>query len=160
MSGPENEWIEYTIGSSPPDRYWGNVVFDSDENRIVMFGGHGVMDYDDTWSFDVGLMVWESASQVDKPSPRSSSHMAYDPVNNVFVLFGGFDGDGGSLSDTWILDAETMQWTEVFEQHESVDDPVQNSTGVIPGFPLWSFIVVFAGYYMASKRHPSGITTR
>jgi hypothetical protein len=150
---PENEWVEYTIGSSPPDRYWGNVVYDPDENRVVMFGGHGARDYDDTWSFDVDRMMWESASQVDKPSPRSSSHMAYDPVNKVFVLFGGFDGDGGSLSDTWILDAETMQWTEVVEQLESVDDPVQNFTGAIPGFPLWSITVAFAGFYMASKRH-------
>lgn len=148
---PENEWVEHVAGSTPTGRYWGNVVYDPDESRIVLFGGHGPREFDDTWSYDVEEMTWEQATQGNKPPKRTSSNMAYDSENKVVVLFGGMD-DSGSLADTWILDAETMQWTEVFEQHEPVDDPVQESTSSIPGFPLWSMALSVVVFYNAQRR--------
>ena len=147
---PENKWIEYSSDSGPTGRYWGNVVYDQDRNRIVLFGGHGSREYDDTWSYSVENMEWERATQGDTPSRRTSSSMAYDPLNKVFVLFGGLGADG-SLSDTWIMDSETLQWTEVFEQHEPPDDPVQGSTNSIPGFPLWSVIIAVMAYQLKKK---------
>lgn len=149
---PENEWIEHPVDSSPPGRYWSNIVYDPDENRIVLFGGHGSREYDDTWSYDVSDNSWERATQGNLPSKRSSSNMAYDPGNKVFVLFGGIDDSRNALGDTWIMDAETMQWTETAEQHEPVDDPVQDSS--IPGFPLWSMALSLAAFYLLSKQHP------
>ncbi len=150
---PENEWAEHPVGSNPPGRYWGNVVYDPDENRIVLFGGHGSSEYDDTWSYDVSDNSWERSIQGDLPTKRGSSNMAYDPGNKVFVLFGGIDESRNALSDTWIMDAGTMQWTEVAEQHEPADDPVQESTGSIPGFQLWSMALSLAVFYLMSKQH-------
>lgn len=149
---PENEWIEHPATTTPPGRYWGNVAYDPDENRIVLFGGHGDRDYDDTWSYCVETGTWVRESQQDKPPVRNSSSMAYDPVNKVFLMFGGFVPDG-SLGDTWILDAETMQWSEVVEQFEPVDDPVQDSpSGLIPGFSVMSVSLGIALYRMRKKR--------
>jgi hypothetical protein len=148
---PENEWIEYTASSSPSGRYWGNVAYDSDENRIMLFGGHGSRDFDDTWSYDVVDRKWDNISQGDKPSRRSCSSMAYDPMNKVFVLFGGRDSNGDSLADTWIMNSEDMQWVEVVEQHEPVDDNVQEQENLIPGFPVWSIVLSIAIFYLMQE---------
>ena len=153
---PENEWIEHSADPRPAGRYWGNVVYDPDENRIVLFGGHGSREFDDTWSYDVSTYTWEPATQSDPPAKRGSSNMAYDPGNKVFVLFGGIDTSGDALGDTWIMDAETMQWMGATEQHEPVDDPVQEPDS-IPGFPLWSMalaIAVLIQVPKSIKKHP------
>ena len=149
---PENEWVEYVADSRPPGRYWGTVVHDQDENRIVLFGGQGTTDFDDTWSYDLESQSWDPITQGDKPSKRIGSNIAYDPVNKVFVLFGG-QSAGSSLADTWTMDAETMQWTEMFEQNEPMDDPVQESTSSIPGFPLWSMALAVVAFQL-TRKHP------
>ena len=148
----ENEWVEYVADSRPQGRYWGTVVHDQDENRIVLFGGQGTTDFDDTWSYDLESQSWDPITQGDKPSKRIGSNIAYDPVNKVFVLFGG-QSAGSSLADTWTMDAETMQWTEMFEQNEPMDDTVQESTSSIPGFPLWYMALAVVAFQL-TRKHP------
>jgi hypothetical protein len=117
----------------------------------MLFGGHGSRDFDDTWSYDVVDGKWDNISQGDKPSRRSCSSMAYDPMNKVFVLFGGRDSNGDSLADTWIMNSEDMQWVEVVEQHEPVDDNVQEQENLIPGFPVWSIVLSIAIFYLMQE---------
>ncbi len=49
------------------------------------------------------------------PEIRMSHAMAYDPHNEVAVMFGGSTSDGGyhELSDTWIYSYEENEWTEL-----------------------------------------------
>ena len=74
--------------------------------------------------------------------------MAYDPENNVVVVFGGFD-NGQSLGDTWILDCETLTWsqpeTQTSDTGTQTTEPNQSQTETtsngIPGYPALSILV-------------------
>ena len=46
----DDSWVEYVSGYSPPGRYWGSLVYDSSEDRLILFGGHGDVNFDDTWT--------------------------------------------------------------------------------------------------------------
>lgn len=50
----------------------------------------------------------------DAPSPRWDHHLAVDANGGQLLLFGGRDGDGNALGDTWLFDIETNTWS----QHE------------------------------------------
>ena len=145
----EDQWIENLSISSPPGRYWGNLAYDSNRNRLVLFGGHGARDFDDTWAYDIDLGEWEQATGNTRPAKRGSSNMVYDPEHDVFVMFGGIDTIGSSLGDTWILDAEVLTWSM------AEDTPVrEESTGLsIPGFPIWTALTSFVilGAYWTRK---------
>lgn len=49
------------------------------------------------------------------PPERGSHNMAYDPHNEVSVLFGGSTSEGGyhSLGDSWLYSYSTNTWTEL-----------------------------------------------
>jgi len=49
----EDTWTEHISDSNPPGRYWGNLVYDSTDNRLILFGGNGAIDYDDTWVYNI-----------------------------------------------------------------------------------------------------------
>ena len=140
-----NRWTEHESPSVPPGRYWSNVAYDSNRNRVVLFGGNGARDFDDTWAYDIDTGEWEQASGDTRPAKRGSSNMAYDPEHDVFVMFGGHDTTGSSLGDTWILDADTLTWSTASSTTTSEDSTVipapisEDSTDTfIPGFPVWT----------------------
>lgn len=51
----------------------------------------------------------------DVPDIRMSHTLAYDPHNEVVVMFGGSTNDGGyhEIGDTWIYSYEVNEWTEL-----------------------------------------------
>lgn len=149
----ENDlWIEHSSTITPPGRYWGSLVYDSTEDRLILFGGHGAADYDDTWNYSVVDGVWEKVEQSFKPSKRSSIGVVYDPDNHVVVLFGGFSEARQSLGDTWVLDCETLTWNqpELITTSEVPEEENQNT--FIPGFPVWSAVLAVLVYYI-NRQH-------
>src|ERR1700704_3312626 len=52
--------------------------------------------------------TWVHLSTPVKPSARSSCSMAYDPVSQKTVLFGGYDGSR-HLNDTWTFDGKNWK---------------------------------------------------
>lgn len=89
----------------PPALSHARMVFDSNRVQLVLFGGSTrsriPLDLqDETWILTDG--VWQQAD-VDgpAPSPRGGQMMAYDPVRDRVVLFGGFDAANRELADTW-----------------------------------------------------------
>ena len=52
---------------------------------------------------------WKKLSPANSPSPRLSPMMAYDPISQEIVLFGGVSS-AGYLNDTWTFDG--TDWTE------------------------------------------------
>ena len=148
-----DSWIEHSSSISPPGRYWGSLVYDSTEDRLILFGGHGAVDYDDTWTYGLVDGVWEKVEQSVKPSKRSSIGVVYDPDNHVVLLFGGFSDDRQSLGDTWILDCETLIWRqpETITTIEEVPEE-NNQNTFIPGFPIWTIILAVFIFYL-TKQH-------
>jgi hypothetical protein len=151
-----NTWITHYSSYYPPGRYWGNMVYDSTEDRIIFFGGHGTVNYDDTWIYKITEREWEKIEQVDKPSKRSSFSLCYDPENHVVVLFGGFSDDRQSLGDIWILDCETLTWyqPEANKPEKSNSEEV-NENIPIPGFPLWTASLGIIIFYLIRLQRDS-----
>jgi len=111
----ETEGIWQRMDDEPSERDEFAMVYDSNNNVIVLFGGAGVSDekYGDTWLFDLSLNIWTQKNSSSAPTPRFGHAMAFDSTNNIIILFGGTD-EQGQQQDTWVYDVKTDTWTERF----------------------------------------------
>jgi hypothetical protein len=105
-----------SCSSSPPSRSGGGFDYDPALGALVLFGGLGSGNLNDTWAWNGS--AW---SQIDdgtdagcsnrtnpcpsSPPTRSAFTMANDPASNQLVVFGGQSTGGFStfLQDTWFL---------------------------------------------------------
>jgi hypothetical protein len=96
-------------------------VFDSNNSRMVIFGGNSGLN--DTWTIDPSQVppVWSelNTGSGTAPSSRSFVSAAYDMKNLQLVLFGGLvQGTSPPFqSDTWVMGighgATTATWTQL-----------------------------------------------
>ena len=112
-------WKERLIaGAQPNPRYSGTLVWDSDRNRAVLFGGFcqsssgTAARCNDVWEWDgTGTGTWTNrtpAAGAMQPSPRMYHHAAYDAGRKKMVVFGGYTGTGAATTGTWV--DETWEW--------------------------------------------------
>jgi hypothetical protein len=88
------------------------MAYDSARGVTVLFGGQLAdgTSAGDTWEWDgTGGGAWTQRA-VTGPSGRVFTAMAYDPVRNRTVLFGGTNFYGALFGDTWEWDGAT--WTQ------------------------------------------------
>ncbi len=106
----DGEPIEDVCGDVPIKRSYHRIVYDSQRNRVVLFGGWGGSRYfNDTWEWDGER--WEQRcdgeplEDVCEHSPPALSYfdMSYDPERGKVVLFGGYV-DQEYQSDVWEWD--------------------------------------------------------
>jgi hypothetical protein len=91
-----------TTGGPPPDRSVATMVYDSNAQRMILFGGFGAGYLNDVWALDVNTLVWTQLTPAGMPpSPRGFHSAIYDAGNVRMVVFGGFGG--ANLNDTWVL---------------------------------------------------------
>jgi PKD repeat protein len=101
---------------SPGAFYGAAIAFDNFTNQTVLFGGccgAGGASLGETWLWDG--RAWSQASPAINPQGRSGAAIAYVPIWNQVILFGGLSCVGGSCStigDTWAWDG--TNWTEQF----------------------------------------------
>jgi len=129
-------------GPMPVSRLSPTVAYSDADQALVMFGGAV---FNDTWALDVKTQTWIQMipdGRTTSPPRRAQliNSMAYDPVNDLFVLFGGRCGDTNCagvpynkpLGDTWTYRLSTNTWTQVHPpaspaprfQHTLTYDPV------------------------------------
>ena len=115
---PPEGWLLLDMEQLPPARVNGGLVYDTDRQRAVLFGGGseylGGEWYDwqplgDTWEWDGN--AWQEQTAAASPPPRLNPAMAYDPIRKVTVLYGGLTPEG-VLGDTWEWDGQ--QWQQLF----------------------------------------------
>lgn len=96
-------WREITTeGTTPGHRTHPAFVYDPFTERIFLIGSGSDTFLNDVWVWDG--MKWDEIPASDTPA-RSGHNVAYDPVRDRFVLFGGVDRPGGAaLQDTWEWD--------------------------------------------------------
>src|SRR5262245_1416634 len=96
-------WTELaTSGGPPPYRSVATMVYDSNAQRMILFGGFGAGYLNDVWALDVNTLVWSQLTPAGMPpSPRGFHSAIYDAANVRMVVFGGFGG--ANLNDTWVL---------------------------------------------------------
>jgi Galactose oxidase, central domain len=96
-------------GTLPAARYSHTAVYDSINDRMIVFGGNncGSTYFNDVWvlSGASGLGSTPAWSQLSPtgtlPPARSLSSAVYDETNNRMVVFGGTNGS--LLGDVWVL---------------------------------------------------------
>lgn len=87
----------------PPKRDTTSMTYDTDRNRIVLFGGvklgtTGNGEFSDTWEWTGSAWLQRAATG---PSGRHRQLMAYDRTRRETVMFGGYDFVV-NLGDTWV----------------------------------------------------------
>ncbi len=95
----------------PPARGVYGIAFDAKRGVVVLFGGccaQGVGLAGDTWEWN--SRHWTRIQTADAPSPRFDTSMAYDPMRDRIVLFGG-GVRSSSYGDTWEFDGRN--WTRL-----------------------------------------------
>jgi len=95
-------WTEITGNPRPQGRQWYGTGFDTLRNRMVVFGGSGPGDLNDTWEYDPAVRRWEQARPPgDVPSPRNRHQATFvDDLGGV-VFFGG-RARGSKASELWL----------------------------------------------------------
>ena len=82
---------------------------------------------------------WRRLSPAHKPSARVNMVMAYDPVGQNIVMFGGFDGTS-YLNDTWIFNG--TDWVQLSPANAP---PVRSATAI--SFDrVTNTLVLFGGF--------------
>jgi hypothetical protein len=92
---------------TPPARAEASMAYDSDRQRLVLFGGYRNEDGErirlgDTWEWDGRR--WEHLDAAG-PAPRNGAALAYDVQRKRVVLFGG----SGASGETWEWDGHVWE---------------------------------------------------
>ena len=97
-------WTPLVTRIAPKGAAWPGLAYATSRDRIVLFGGYVLQDYNDTWEFDG--TEWHRMAPVHSPPVRIRPVLAYHAGIDKVVLFGGF-----AFADTWLWDGH--DWTEV-----------------------------------------------
>jgi N-acetylneuraminic acid mutarotase len=110
---PANWEAVTPTGTLPAARLGGSLVYLSEGNKLLLFGGWtGDSKYSaDTWACDLTAKAWTKLKPSGtSPSPRASQAMTYDPVGNKLIVFGGYDGKT-YYGDLWAYDLTGNAWS-------------------------------------------------
>jgi len=120
-------WINMNPVIAPSGRSHTAMAYDSNNGVVVLFGGYdGINLLSDTWVYSVRTNTWTKMNPSVSPPARFQHAMAYDSMNKVVVLFGGWDNADEwppthVLCDTWTYDVNTNSWAE--------KDPIDHPSG-------------------------------
>ena len=122
-----SKWIQRFPNHNPGPRGANAMVYDSNRNLVVVFGGHNAFsDYNDTWVYDGD--DWVQLPTPNSPPARYLMGAAFDPVRDRIVMFGGSQHGADAtvtptaLYDTWEFDGTT--WNKVNSDGPHVTKPM------------------------------------
>jgi hypothetical protein len=138
-----NTWTELTPTSDPDNLKWPSMTYDSMNQKCILFGGQiGDSAVDRTWIYDGQLNTWIRHYPDDAPVGRINTGLAFDPVSNVTILFGGYVIDDALYDDTWTYSYESDVWTDMEGGSDSTT-PTTPTTPTGQGFdPLLLALLV------------------
>lgn len=119
-------WIRRYPENSPAGRSSHVMAYDSNRERIVLFGGtDGTKELTDTWVYED--RNWRQLPTPNAPAGRVLSAMAFDPLRDRAVLFGGLRLSDDKktqikMFDMWEFDGTT--WTRIMETGPEVETPL------------------------------------
>jgi hypothetical protein len=134
-------WQKLKPATSPPARSYAAMAYDPVSQKVVLFGGYGSTDLNDTWTFDG--TTWSHVKTKVKPPVRAAATMAFDKRANKLVLFGGFAyATQQYLQDTWAWDGGTSTWSRV----KMTKSPPSGSGAMLFTDPNTGRAMMFGGY--------------
>jgi hypothetical protein len=98
--------LSSTDGTPPAARIYTEFTWDNATDSVVLFGGSTGTSgpvVADTWLFYNGTWYQDTKNLTRSPAARGYAGLAYDPVGNYLLLFGGYDGSATYYGDTWAL---------------------------------------------------------
>lgn len=132
------DWATRSL-TLPTALYANAVVWDSNRQRMVLFGGRLFAGTRVAETWELGPTGWVQRLPTTSPPARSGHDMAYDPVRQRVILFGGFPDSGVRLGDTWEWDGTT--WTA----RSPATSPSARSGHRMAWDPVRNVIVLFGG---------------
>ncbi|MCP4583388.1 MAG: hypothetical protein GY839_17405 [candidate division Zixibacteria bacterium] len=117
----------------PPSRSSHSAIHDIVGERMIIFGGMSATYGEvlgDMWAMDNTTFVWSELVASNDGPPGLRAHAAiYDPITNSMMFFGGVYNSGGITNDFWILNLETLVWTQHIADSEPWPIPRFNCYG-------------------------------
>lgn len=137
-------WLEITTGSEPSIRAAHSVIWDSYNNRMIVFGGTSYdsqeIGLSDVWMYDPALNTWLQGS--DAPMTRAAHVAVWDTQNNQMILYGGesYYGSYYYYQDTWTYNPTTDTWTQ------RADGPTKRAWATGVWDSVHNQMIMFGGY--------------
>ena len=106
------EWERRNPAIGPSGRCGHGIVYDSQSDRTILFGGFACTDVsdpllNDTWSYDYDADTWTQHVSASPPPPRIYHSMVYHKGADRMLVWGGRVDD----SRVWTFDLEENIWT-------------------------------------------------
>jgi hypothetical protein len=135
-------WTLLDVDDGPGELIGPRVAYDSQSDRIILFGGLGSTYSDETWAFDPAAEAWERMTPALSPPARNFHPMAYDEQSDRVILFGG-GTDTENFADTWAYDFEADVWEEI----STAEQPTASSYGAMVYDVGTDRTILFGGTY-------------
>jgi len=108
----------------PPVRFTHNAVFDSAQNRMIVWSGQGSGLYNDVWAFNFSTnnwqQLWANGNAAGAPLIRYGTAAAFDPLHRRLINFAGFTSSG-RFKDTWHLNVDAPEWTDKSDSNNPLE---------------------------------------
>ena len=124
------------------------IVYDSESDRIIMFGGFDFSTFklvDETWVYDYNTDTWTNMQPRLHPSSRNFIGMVYDSKADQVVLWGDWQRNYTAATDesVWTYDLNTNTWQEF--QHKK-DGPAVRDYTMLAYDSKADKIIMYGGY--------------
>lgn len=127
-----NTWTQMNPQTSPGEKAWHDMVYDSMHDKVILFGGrYGGAE---TWVYDLPSNNWTLLDPITSPSGRMQLTMVYDPNSAKVILYGGGINWGDHNADTWILYPKYSP-TGMFDSQKTSFGNIYNLMGSITWNP-------------------------
>jgi RHS repeat-associated protein len=114
------------VNGVPAPRSWHSAVYDSHNNRMIVFGGclgNCQPVANDVWVLTNANGIGGSPAWIrllptgSIPAPRNGHSAVYDPGSNTMIVFGGANSTSSALPEVWVLrNANGLGGTPVWNQ--------------------------------------------
>src|SRR5437773_2227126 len=111
-----SDWTNMNPGTAPSASVNMAMVYDSSADRMIVFGGYdgSPQGSDRTWAYDFESNTWTDLAPAVHPPAGWLDRAAYDLWAERMILFGGYDGVAGALSNqTWAFNFQANAWTNL-----------------------------------------------
>jgi len=132
-------WTQRFPATVPAGRTAPLMAYNPATGKVLMFGGYvggSTNQLNDTWQWDG--TNWQQLSPTNVPNRRSGGGMAYDPISQRIIMFGG-DSPSGYLGDTWAWTGSN--WQQLSPAHT----PTPRGTPYMATDQTRNNIVLFGG---------------
>jgi hypothetical protein len=146
------KWEKRNPEKSPSARAGQKMCYDSESDRIILFGGFRGKSaddpvYNDTWSYDYNTDTWASMKPENPPGIRMYHVMEYDSESDRVILWGGRVLENVVDNCVWAYDYNSNTW----EKHTTVDGPESAMTYSAMAFhPPTGKMILFGGAKLTS----------